>query len=153
MYTSCCLVVIHPCAKIWYAYVKEPDSNSLWTYNFDIEIKDQGHECMRHIVPWWYTHVPNKAGLFQRKTWGLNTKSCHKPYKFDLEVKGQGRIRIMIVLNTSSDGDRPMCQIWYANVQANRSYTLDMKTWIWTGGQRSTSNRDHESTRRIVLCY
>ena len=35
----------------------------------------------------------------------------------------------MNVLDTSSLGDRPMCQIWYANVKANRSYRLDMKTW------------------------
>ena len=63
-----------------------------------------------------------------QKRIGLNTKSCHKPYKFDLEVKGQGHIRIMNVLDTSSLDDRPMCQIWYANVKATRSYRLDMKT-------------------------
>ena len=57
------------------------------------------------------------------------TKSCHKPYKFDLEVKVQGCIRIMNVLDTSSHGDRPICQIWYANVKANRSYRSYMKTW------------------------
>ena len=57
-----------------------------------------------------------------QKSLVLNTKSCHKPYKFDLEVKGQGRIRVMNVLDTSSHGDRPMCQLWYANVKANRSY-------------------------------
>ena len=54
--------------------------------------------------------------------------SCHKPYKFDLEVKGQGHMRIMNVLDTSSLSDRPMCQIYFANVKANRSYRLDMKT-------------------------
>ena len=64
-----------------------------------------------------------------KKRWGLNTKLSHKPYKFDLEVKGQRRIRIMKVPNTSSHGDRTMCQIWYANVKANRSYRSNMKTW------------------------
>ena len=63
------------------------------------------------------------------KKGGPWTKSCHKPYKFDLEVKGQGHIRIMNVIDTSSLDDRSMCQIWYANVKANRSYRLDMKTW------------------------
>ena len=63
------------------------------------------------------------------KNWGLKTKPCHKPYKFNLQVKGQCRIRIMNVLNTSSHGDRPMCQIWYANATANRSYKSDIKTW------------------------
>ena len=52
-----------------------------------------------------------------KKSCGLNMKPCHKPYKFDLDVKGQGHIRIMNVLDTSSQGDRPMCQIWYANVK------------------------------------
>ena len=40
-------MVLHPYAKIWYAYVKEqdilPDSNSWGKYNFDIEVKGQGH--------------------------------------------------------------------------------------------------------------
>ena len=35
----------------------------------------------------------------------------------------------MNVLDTSSNGDRPICQIWYANVKANRSYRSYMKTW------------------------
>ena len=37
-----------------------------------------------------------------------------KSYKLT-EVKGQGRIRIMNVRNTSSHGDRPMCQIWHVD--------------------------------------
>ena len=62
------------------------------------------------------------------KSWGLNVKPCQKPYKFDFEVKGQGCIRIMKVLDTSSRW-WPMCQIWYVSVKANRSYRSDMKTW------------------------
>ena len=46
----------------------------------------------------------------------------------DLEVKCQRRIRIMNVLDTSSHGDRPMCQILYANVKTNRSFRSDTKT-------------------------
>ena len=64
-----------------------------------------------------------------QKNWGLNTKPCHKPYKFDLDFKGQRSIRIMNVFDTSSHGDKPMCQIWYANVKGNKSYRLDMKSW------------------------
>ena len=56
-----------------------------------------------------------------QKNRGLNTKPCHKPFKFALEVKGQHCIRIMNVLDTSSHVDRPIYQIWYANVKANRS--------------------------------
>ena len=102
-----------------------PDSNSWWKYNFDIIVKGQCHKCTRHIVPWWYTHVPNKVWLCLV----LNTQQCHKPYNFDLKVKVQGCIRIMNVLDTSSHGDRPICQIWYTNVKANRSYRSYMKTW------------------------
>ena len=47
-----------------------------------------------------------------QKSLDLNTKQCHKPYKFDLEVKVQGRIWIMNVRDRSSHGDTPMCQIW-----------------------------------------
>ena len=46
-----------------------------------------------------------------KKNWSLNTKPCHKPSKV-----------------VSSHGDRPICQIWYANVKANRSLRQDMKT-------------------------
>ena len=111
-----------------------PDSNSLWKYNFDIEVKGQGHtEFMTVCDTSYHGDTPTCITKYDyakgQKRWGLNTKSCHKPYKFDLEVKGQGHIRIMNVLDTSSLGYRPMCQIWYANVKANRSYKLDMKTW------------------------
>ena len=46
-----------------------------------------------------------------QKSLVLNTKQCQKSHKFDLEVKVQGCIRIMNVLDTSSHGDRPICQI------------------------------------------
>ena len=84
------------------------------------------------------------------------TQSHVKPYKLDIEVKGQGRIRIMNVLDTSSHLTHPlMCQIWYANVKANRSYRLDMKTWQkpWPGGKRSTSNLDQKCTWHIILWW
>ena len=46
------------------------------------------------------------------KSYGQDTKKCQKLYKFDLEVKVQGRMWIMNVCNTSSHCDSPMCQIW-----------------------------------------
>ena len=137
MYTTC-LMVILPYAKTWCAYVKE--QKHLARFKFIVKIyfwywghrsrSYRVHDCMWHIEPWWYTNCITKYDYAKgQKRWGLNKKSCHKPYKFDLKVKGQGHIRIMNVLDTSSLGDRPMCQIWYANVKANRSYKLDMKTW------------------------
>ena len=90
-----------------------------------------------------------------QKRWGLNTKLCHKPYKFDLEFKDQRRIRIIDVLDTSSLGEWPMCQIWYANVKAKRSYRSYMKTrkkpLNLTLRQRSKSNREHECTLLMVI--
>ena len=40
-----------------------------------------------------------------KKSYGPDTKTCQKPYKFDLEVKVQGPIWIMNVRDTSSHGD------------------------------------------------
>ena len=45
-----------------------------------------------------------------KESCGPNTKPCQKP-NFHLEVKGQCRIGIMNVRNTSSLGNTPMCQI------------------------------------------
>ena len=56
-------------------------------------------------------------------------KTCQKPYKFDLKVKVQGRIWIMNVRDISYYGDKPMWQIWWANVYPKKSYGPHMKTW------------------------
>ena len=42
-----------------------------------------------------------------KKSCRPNTKPCHKPYKFDLEAKGQHHIRTMNVRNTVFYGNRP----------------------------------------------
>ena len=49
-----------------------------------------------------------------------DTKTCKKPYKFDLKVKIQGPIWTMNVRDTSSHGDTPMCQIWLAKVKPKK---------------------------------
>ena len=63
----------------------------------------------------------------------------------------------MNVLGTSSYGDRPMCQIWYANVKANRSYRPDKKhvknSINLPRGQSSTSYLDHECMQHIILWW
>ena len=61
---------------------------------------------------------------------GLNTKPCHKPYKFDFEVKGEHRIRVIHVIDISCHGDTAMCQLWYANVKDNRTYRHDKSLLI-----------------------
>ena len=54
------------------------------------------------------------------------TKSCKKPYKFELEVNSERRIGIMNVRDTLPHGDRYI-YLLYANVKAKRSYYADMK--------------------------
>ena len=45
-----------------------------------------------------------KPMSIQKKSFWPDTKTCQKPYKFDLKVKEQGHIWIMKVLDTSSHG-------------------------------------------------
>ena len=47
----------------------------------------------------------------QKNSYGPDTKTCQKTYKFDLEVNVQGRFWIIYLRDTSSYGDTPMCQI------------------------------------------
>ena len=71
------------------------------------------------------------------------------PYKFDLEVKGQGHIRIMNVLDTSSHRVRSICQIWYANIKTKKlhvrhedkikAYKLDLEV----------KGQDHTEARNV----
>ena len=57
------------------------------------------------------------ANVKANRSYGMDTKSCQTPYKFDLEVKGQCRIVIINVRDTLSY----VGQIWFANVKAKRS--------------------------------
>ena len=80
-----------------------PDSNSWRKYNFDLEVinvRDKLYHGDTLTCQTKYDYVKGQKSLV------LNTKQCHKHYKFDLEVKIQGCIRIMNVLDTSSHGDQ-----------------------------------------------
>ena len=48
--------------------------------------------------------------MSMKKIYGPDTEHVENPYKFDLEVKFQGRILIMNVRDTYSYGDTLMCQ-------------------------------------------
>ena len=70
-----------------------PDSNPCWKYNFDIEVKNQGHTEFMNVHDTLYhgdtlTCQTKYDCVKGQKNWGLNTEPFHKPYKFDLEVKG-----------------------------------------------------------------
>ena len=53
-----------------------------------------------------------------------NIKTWQKPINLT-EVKGQHRIGNMNVRVTSSNGDRPMCQIWLPDVNEKKTYGPD----------------------------
>ena len=127
-----------------------PDSNSWWKYNFDIDVKGQGHrgyECTWHLILWWYTHMPNIVPLCQR------TKSCGP------NTKPWGQWSTSYLRNTFFYGNRPMCvpymvsqcqikkQLWARH--ENTSKTLLIGPW----GQRATSYWDHECTWHTVSLW
>ena len=76
---------------------------------------------VRHIRPMcqiWYANVKDNGSKRS------DMKTFKKAYRFDLEVKGQHRIRIMNVRNTSSYCDTPMCK----TMSIKKSYGPDTKT-------------------------
>ena len=94
MYATHRLMVRHPNAK----YGK-PMSNQPPLHGWNIA--DTALNSIQSINP-------NKP----KKSYGPGTKTCPKPYKFDLKVKVQERILIMNVCNASSHDDTPMCRMW-----------------------------------------
>ena len=86
-------------------------------YKLDLEVKGQHRNGIMNVRDTLLIviHPCAKYGKpmsNQKKSYGLDTKTCQKPYKFYSKVKVQGRSWIMNVRNTSSHGDTPMCQIW-----------------------------------------
>ena len=59
-----------------------------------------------HPCRFWQANVKFK------KSYEPDTKTFQKSFKFDFEVKGQRRIGIMNVRQTSSYDNITMCQIW-----------------------------------------
>ena len=71
-----------------------PVSNPRWRYNFHIEVRGQGHTEFMNVHDTSYhgdtlTCQIKYDYVKGQKSWRLNTKLCHKHYKFDLKVKGQ----------------------------------------------------------------
>ena len=62
---------------------------------------------------------------------------CHKPYQFDLDVKGQHRIGIINIREISSPGDRHMCQRKMLNQE--NEYTRQIISWWYTHGPNMVS--------------
>ena len=54
-----------------------------------MNVQDGSYHCFTLTSQTKYDYVKGQKSL------SLNTKPYHKPYKFDLEVKVQGRTKIM----------------------------------------------------------
>ena len=112
-----------PMCQICYSSIKANvnrsyglDTKITKAYRFNVEIKSQcqigitnvcdtSSDSDRRVWQIWQANVKPKTSF------ELNTKTCQNPNKFDHEVKGQRRIGIMNVRDTSSHDDTPMCQI------------------------------------------
>ena len=70
----------------------------------------------------------------EKLTWAFSSGEL-KTYDFDLRIKGQGHIEVMMVPDTSCHGDTTMCQIWFAYVKEQRSYIPETNLHIQTDRQ------------------
>ena len=75
MYTTCCLMVLHPCAKFGMPMSKSKDDLA--------QTHSQGHTEFMNVCD-TLSH-----GYALMAKYGPNTKPRENSYKFDLEVKGQ----------------------------------------------------------------
>ena len=84
------------------------------TKAFDLEVKIESGTLMyvSHLVMLITPYAKYGKPMSNQKIVMGRTKTYQKPYKFDLEIKVQGRIWIINVRDTSSYCDTPMCQIW-----------------------------------------
>ena len=83
---------------------------------FDIEVKGQGHTkviLVCNTLP--YGHAPtfqiSLTYLERQKCYGPDKKILFKKKLFDLEVKGQGTTKVIIVCDTPPYGHAPTYQI------------------------------------------
>ena len=108
-------------------------------YKFDLEGKVQGRIWITNVNDTSsYGDTPMckiwQANVKPKKSYGPDTKTRQKPYKFYLEVKVQGRIWIMNVRDTTSHGDTPMCQcqtikkLWAGHESAQTDRQTDGQT-------------------------
>ena len=83
---------------------------------FDIEVKGQGHTkviLVCNTLP--YGHAPtfqiSLTYLERQKCYGPDKKILFKKQLFDLEVKGQGPTKVIMVCDTPPYGHAPTYQI------------------------------------------
>jgi hypothetical protein len=76
---------------------------------------NEGHYGMRHTTLWSCTHIPNIIDLSRKKQ------------LFDLEVKGQGPTKVIMVRDTQPYGHAPTYQISLIYLERQKCYGPDKK--------------------------
>ena len=99
---------------------------------FDVEVNSQGLTkviTVRDTPP--YGHAPtyqiSLTYLERQKWYGPDKKILFKKQLFDLEVKGQGPTKVIMVRNTSPYGHAPTYQISLTYLEKQKCYGPDKK--------------------------
>jgi hypothetical protein len=97
---------------------------------FELEIKGQGPmkvNTVRDTPP--YGHAPkyqlSLTYLERQKCYGPDNKILFKKQLFDLEVKGQGPMKVITVRDTPPYGHAPTYQISLTYLERQKSYGPD----------------------------
>ena len=121
MYVTHRTMVIHWCTK--YGLTLSKDKKFVARTQSHVEnLINLTWRSKGHVVfgSWRLTHVPNIICQCHGKQ---QLWVGHEPYKFDLEVKCQRRIRIMNVRHSSFHSDTTMSKIWFAYARQELAQT------------------------------
>jgi hypothetical protein len=97
---------------------------------FDLKVKGQGPTkvIMVHDTP-PYGHAPtyqlSLTYLERQNIYGTDKKILFKKQLFDLEVNGQGTMKVIMVPNTPPYGHAPTYEISLTYLERQKSYGLD----------------------------
>jgi hypothetical protein len=81
---------------------------------------------MRHTALWSCTHTPNIIDYLERqKCNGPDKEILFKKQLFDLEIKGQGPTKVIMVRDTPPYAHAPICQISLTDLERQKSYGPD----------------------------
>ena len=112
---------------------------------------------MRHTALWSCTHIPNIIDLsLKKKCYGPNKQILFKKQLFDLQVKGQGPTKVIMVCNTPPYRHAPTYLISLTYLERQKMLWPGIentikKNIIWPWGQRSRCHEGHYGTRHTVL--
>ena len=97
---------------------------------FDLKVKGQGPMkviTIRDIPP--YSHAPTYQLSFiyleRQKLYGPDKKILFKKQLFDLEIKGQGSTKVIMLRDTPPYGQAPTYQISLTYIERQKSYGPD----------------------------